>query len=143
MMLTVADCWIDALMRGFRLACAALLLSGIAAAGARSAELIMLEEQGCGYCEQWNEEIGVVYHKTPEGRIAPLRRLDIHDPLPVDLRFLAKGRYTPTFILVEGGREYGRIRGYPGEDFFWGLLGQLLKRLPQTSQPAGLTETAN
>ncbi len=121
-----------------------LLLALIAVSGvlrADAAELIMLEEDGCWYCEMWDKEIGVVYHKTPEGRRAPLRRLDIHDPLPIDLRFLTKGGYTPTFILVENGREYGRIRGYPGEDFFWGLLGQLLDRLPK--QTDGVTETSH
>ena len=106
----------------------------------RAAELVMLEEHGCPWCERWNEEVGVIYHKTPEGKQAPLRRLDIHQPLPIDLRFLAKGGYTPSFILVDDGREIGRIRGYPGEDFFWGLLGQILKKLPT---PNLLTETKN
>ena len=35
-------------------------------------------------------------------------------------------RFTPTFVLVDDGREIGRIEGYPGEDFFWGLLERLL-----------------
>lgn len=96
---------------------------------AAAAQLIMLEEDGCPWCEQWNKEVGVIYHKTPEGKQAPLRRIDIHDPLPDDLKFLVKGGYTPTFVLVENGRELGRIRGYPGEDFFWGLFGKMLKRL--------------
>jgi hypothetical protein len=29
--------------------------------------------------------------------------------------------------LAEEGREIGRIVGYPGEEFFYGLLGNLLK----------------
>ncbi len=90
----------------------------------------MLEQQGCHYCERWDEEIGVVYHKTPEGQRAPLRRVDIHDKLPPDLANLKKGNYTPTFILVENGQEIDRIRGYPGDSFFWGLLGQMLEKLP-------------
>ena len=117
-----------------------VLLAVLTSRHGQAAELIMLEEHGCPWCERWNEEVGVVYHKTPEGKRAPLRRIDIHDPLPVDLRFLVKGGYTPTFVLVENGREIGRIRGYPGEDFFWGLLGQMLKRPPK---PKLLTETAN
>ncbi len=96
----------------------------------RAAELVMFEQAGCSFCEQWNEEIGVVYDKTVEGQRLPLRRVDIHDPLPKDLAYLTKGGYTPTFVVVDKGREVGRIRGYPGEDFFWGLLGQLIKRLP-------------
>ena len=34
---------------------------------------------------------------------------------------------TPTFVLAEGGREVGRIVGYHGEDFFYGMLDGLLK----------------
>jgi hypothetical protein len=37
---------------------------------------------------------------------------------------------------VENGKEVGRIRGYPGEDFFWGLLQLLLKKLPPRKQAA-------
>lgn len=103
-------------------------------APAAAAELVMLEEQGCHWCEQWDAEVGVVYHKTSEGKKAPLRRVNIHDALPENLRFLTKGGYTPTFILIESGREIGRIRGYPGEDFFWGLLGRLLNKLPAISR---------
>jgi hypothetical protein len=32
-------------------------------------------------------------------------------------------------VLIEAGREVGRIRGYPGDTFFWGLLANLLERL--------------
>jgi hypothetical protein len=116
---------------------AALFICLFGAASAGATELIMLEEEGCGWCERWNEEVGVVYHKTVEGKRAPLRRLDIHEPLPNGLKFIAKGGYTPTFVLVDQGREVGRIRGYPGEDFFWGLLGKMLERLPSnTKSPA-------
>ena len=96
---------------------------------ARAAELVMLEEAGCPWCEAWNRTIGPIYPRTPEGRRAPLRRVDIHAPLPDDLAWLVTGGYTPTFVLVEGGREIGRIRGYPGEDFFWGLLGEMIDDL--------------
>ena len=33
------------------------------------------------------------------------------------------------FVLVDQGREFGRIRGYPGDIFFWGLLANLIERL--------------
>ena len=32
-------------------------------------------------------------------------------------------------VLIDKGQEIGRIRGYPGEDYFWGLLGMLIKKL--------------
>jgi hypothetical protein len=38
--------------------------------------------------------------------------------------------YTPTFVLAENGEELGRIEGYPGDAFFWGLLERLLELGP-------------
>jgi hypothetical protein len=94
----------------------------------------MFEQPGCEWCEAWDEQIGDIYHKTREGEVAPLRRINIHDRLPHDLAFISGLVYTPTFVLVHDGREIGRIQGYPGEDFFWGLLQQLLGRLPLESK---------
>lgn len=96
----------------------------------------MFEQAGCEWCAAWNREIGPIYPKTEEGRNAPLRRLDIFKPLPDDLANIVPGRFTPTFVLVENGREIGRIRGYPGEDFFWGLLGELIEKLETPEGPA-------
>ncbi len=96
---------------------------------ARAAELVMFEQAGCEWCEVFNREIAPVYGKTEEGLRAPLRRVDTAQRLPPDLAFIDTERLTPLFVLVDRGREIGRIRGYPGEDHFWGLLGVLLKKL--------------
>ena len=94
---------------------------------AAAAELVMVEAKGCAYCATWKQVIGPIYPKSAEGTFAPLRMIDIRDDVPSDLTFARKVVYTPTFILVEDGVELGRIEGYPGEDFFWGLLGMMLK----------------
>ncbi len=94
-----------------------------------SVELLMFEQLACEWCERWNEEIGVFYHKTTEGRRAPLKRLMIRAPLPDNVRLANPVTFTPTFVLIEGGREIGRITGYPGEDFFWGYLAGLIAKL--------------
>lgn len=96
---------------------------------ARAAELVMFEQAGCAWCEAFDREIATVYDKTAEGARAPLRRVDIARALPPDLAFIVIERLTPLFVLVDNGREIGRIRGYPGEDHFWGLLGTLIKAL--------------
>ena len=88
--------------------------------------LIMVEEKGCVWCARWNDEISHIYPKTDEGKAAPLRRIDLHDPLPDDLTFAKSLHFTPTFVLMVDGHEANRIEGYPGEDFFWGLLEQML-----------------
>ncbi len=108
-------------------------LSGLAG-NASAAELIMLEQEGCAWCERWNEEIAPIYPKTEESRIAPLRRVDIHEAMPADLEFVAPEVFTPTFVLVHDGREYGRLRGYAGDEFFWVLLAELLEKLPSEAR---------
>lgn len=108
-------------------------LTLFAAKVAMAAQLVMVEETYCHWCERWNEEIGVIYDKTDEGKRAPLQRVDISDGMPADIEFTSRANFTPTFILVEGGQEVGRIEGYPGEHFFWPLLGQLLDKLPDVA----------
>jgi len=111
---------------------AGALLAGLLwAAPSQAAELIMMEQPGCVWCKRWNEEIGVAYPKTDEGRRAPLRRVDITDRWPDDLNGILKERLTPTFVLVENGVEIDRLRGYPGEHFFWPLLASMLEKLPE------------
>lgn len=88
-------------------------------------ELVMVEQRGCVYCIRWHADVGPEYPITPEGRFAPLRVVDLRD-LPDDLNLARRPVFTPTFILTRDSREVGRIEGYPGEDFFWGLLGRLL-----------------
>ncbi|SHE75174.1 hypothetical protein SAMN05444279_107112 [Ruegeria intermedia] len=89
------------------------------------AYLLMAEEPGCHWCAKWNDEIAPIYPKSAEGQAVPLRRYDLRADAP-DVVFARRVHFTPTFILVEDGREVGRIEGYPGQDFFWGLLGMML-----------------
>ena len=89
--------------------------------------LLMAEEAGCPWCARWDAEIAQIYPKTPEGQAAPLRRYDMHGPEPEGVALRTPVRFSPTFILVQDGTEIGRIEGYPGEDFFWGLLANMLE----------------
>lgn len=104
---------------------AAALLAAATPVGA--AELLMVERTGCLWCQRWLAQVGPVYPKTEEGRAAPLRRADL-DRMPADVRLAAPVVFTPTFVLVEDGRELGRITGYADDAMFWGLLGALLKK---------------
>lgn len=121
-------------LRFGRILAAGLCFWAYAIAPAESVELVMFEAPLCEWCALWDDEVGVVYHKTSEGRLAPLRRVALHEPRPADLAQIAGVRYSPTFVLLDQGREVGRIVGYPGEDHFWGLLQGLLEDLPQVSK---------
>ena len=93
-------------------------------------EMIMFNSPYCEWCDLWEKEVGLVYNKTRESRIAPVRRGGIHDPRPDDLKQIRPAVFTPTFVLIDDGKEMGRITGYPGEGFFWGLLGEMVEKLP-------------
>jgi hypothetical protein len=106
------------------------------AAAVSAAELVMFEERGCPWCVRFDREIAPAYPRTEEGRRAPLRRIDISQARRSGLRLAAPVTVTPTFVLVEDGAEVGRITGYPGADFFWGMLGEVLARLGPGARPA-------
>ncbi len=97
-----------------------------------AAELVMVEQAGCHWCARWNAEIAHIYPKTEEAARAPLRRVDLRD-LPDDIDFTSKPVFTPTFVLVDDGRELGRIEGYAGDQFFWFLLKELLDAHPEST----------
>ena len=125
-------------MSAATIAAMALLSSFSHMANLHAAELIMIEQEHCPWCEAFHDEIGGIYHKTTEGKRAPLRRIDIHDEPPRDLETMTRGNYTPTFVLWEDGKEISRIRGYPGDEFFWFMLGQMLDKLPNSGkEPTG------
>ncbi|TMM52840.1 hypothetical protein [Sulfitobacter sabulilitoris] len=117
---------------------AALFSFWVAIAGtatfARAAELVMVEQHGCHWCQQWDAEISHIYPKTQESRRAPLRRVQLHD-LPADIAFSSPPVFTPTFVLVDAGRELGRMEGYAGADFFWPMLLRLLDTHPDATVP--------
>ncbi len=110
-----------------------VVMVGAMAAGsfaADAAELVMYRRDGCPWCARWDREIGPIYPKTEFNRRAPIRSVNLdhdrdegvsHGPII----------YTPTFVLAEAGKEVGRIEGYPGDEFFWVRLTNLLERLPK------------
>lgn len=115
---------LPALLRRSALA-ASLSLSALAA---DAAELVMVEQEGCMYCARWDAEIAPAYPKTEAGAYAPLVRRNIRDGAPEGSSYARKVVFTPTFILMEDGRELARIEGYPGEEFFWPVFEALLAR---------------
>jgi hypothetical protein len=102
----------------------AIVLATPAVAGA--AERVMFGGAGCPFCERFDRDIAPIYDRSQEGKIAPLRRVNIQAPVHDDLKFIAMEPITPVFVLVERGHETGRIRGYPGDNNFSGLLAGLI-----------------
>lgn len=104
---------------------ALVLVPGAAVAETR---LMMVEQAGCSYCAAWHAEVGPEYAGTAEGLAAPLLPQDLRADLPEGVTLVSQPVFTPTFVLLRDGVETGRIEGYPGEDFFWPLLADLIAK---------------
>lgn len=115
-----------AVRRRVLIAAALLLFAFSFAAPAAAAELVMFRRAGCPYCAAFDRAIGPIYPKTDIGKRLPMRQVDLDRGPDGKVTLVSPVRFTPTFVLVESGRELGRLEGYPGEDFFWGLLERLL-----------------
>ena len=104
---------------------------------ARAAELVMFESPSCTWCQQWHAEVGPAYAKTDEASRVPLRRVNLHGDWPEDLKGIRGVTFTPTFVLVEDGKELDRITGYAGADMFWFQLATLMNALKDTGGEGG------
>ena len=98
-----------------------------------AAELVMFERDGCAWCRRWDDDVGKIYGKisgkTEEARLLPLRRVNVDLAGQSNVVLERPARYTPTFIVVDRGREVGRITGYMDDGVFWGLLDKLAVRI--------------
>lgn len=95
-------------------------------------ELIMVDDPACRFCQKWNDAVGRGYAKSPEGQAAPLKRVPRGAP---ELEGLAPVIYTPTFIVMNGGNELGRISGYSGPSYFYDDLRSILRRADHKRGP--------
>jgi hypothetical protein len=97
---------------------------------ANAAELFVFRSAHCPSCVAWEREIGRSYAATDEGRRAPLQHVDIDGGRGSSVADHHAVEVTPTFIVIERGREVGRIEGYSGGRKFWTQLRAIMARLP-------------
>ncbi len=119
----------------FLIVAALAIAASLLPSASRSAELVLFERGGCVWCQRWNRDVGPVYDKSAEARILPLRRIDLDRKRTDGIKLAEPVFYTPTFVVIDNGREVGRITGYINDDSFWGLLGTLAARLEPRPEP--------
>lgn len=93
---------------------------------ADSRELVVFEVDGCTYCELFRQDVLPGYLASPRSRTVPIRFVNAER---VDLKRLPLASpvdTVPTVVLVENGREAGRITGYTGPENFFRLVSHLL-----------------
>ena len=113
---------------------AVLGLTALAPSAAQAAELVMFDGKWCGVCKRFLAETAPLYKMTAAGRAMPLRVVDSQQTPPW---FHTQGPIvgTPIFVLVDHGRELGRISGYTSRDAFmsqaYGLMALLPRAVPR------------
>jgi hypothetical protein len=108
----------------------AVVLASLAPAIA--AQLIVVEDSRCEACVRFEGSVGNSYNSTPQGRKAPLRRVNIANKVPSDLAripFHGSIRGTPVFLLIDHGRVIGTFDGFATAAVFWQKIDDLLRRV--------------
>ncbi|WP_088348895.1 MULTISPECIES: thioredoxin family protein [Rhodomicrobium] len=106
------------------------------AAPVSAGELLVVSRPDCVYCKAWEMEVGAFYPKTDVGKIAPLRRIAIEKLAATPYAFKEPVTATPTFVLMDGTMEVGRIIGYSDRADFWQSLKALLNHADPEASPA-------
>ena len=84
--------------------------------------LVYVFSDQCVFCKAWERDVGSLYRGTEYAKRAPLLKIDISLFSKHFTGVKPRVSVTPTFILMNGNDEVGRIVGYQNRDmFFWAL----------------------
>jgi len=97
---------------------------------ADSFELVVIEADGCIFCEIFRSDVLPAYEASEQGKQMPVQFVDINDMDTTHLEFKGAVDIVPTFIVVKDRREVGRISGYVGSENFFHSINYLLASAP-------------
>ena len=84
--------------------------------------LVYVFSDHCVFCKAWERDVGRLYGDTEYAKKAPLFKIEISLFSEHFTDVTPNVSVTPTFILMSGNDEVGRIVGYKNRDmFFWEL----------------------
>jgi len=96
------------------------------AAPGSNLQLVVLEVDGCIYCDVFRRRLLTAYQASKQGKKAPVRFVDINDPAIGDLGLSQPVGMVPTFIMLENNQEIGRIPGLMGQQDFFRAIDYIL-----------------
>ncbi|MDX2307072.1 MAG: hypothetical protein NW216_02415 [Hyphomicrobium sp.] len=92
----------------------------------RAREIVVVEVDNCLYCGLFRRDVAPTYRNSQRARSVPMRFVDINAPAFEKLKLDGPVESVPTVIVIEDGREVGRIAGYIGPENFFHSLSRLL-----------------
>jgi thioredoxin-related protein len=93
-------------------------------------ELIVMEAEGCTYCDIFRRDVLPSYQASERGKDVPIRFLDVNDQTAEALGLDSPVDIVPTFVVLKNHREVGRIPGYVGPEFFFHSINHLISSAP-------------
>ena len=114
---------IASMVRIILIAVLLLLVSPINAAEKNGLfRIVYVFSDHCVFCKAWERDVGSLYGDTEYAKKAPLFKMEISLFREHFTDVTPNVSVTPTFILMSGNDEVGRIVGYQNRDmFFWAL----------------------
>lgn len=89
-------------------------------------ELVVIEVDNCIYCGLFRRDVAPTYTASDRAKAVPMRFVDINAPDVDRLSLTNPIDSVPTVLVLENGREVGRIAGYVGPEIFFHSLNLLL-----------------
>lgn len=93
-------------------------------------ELVVVEAEGCIYCQLFRRDVLPAYQASAQAKDLPVRFVDINDIEADHLSFKTGVDVVPTFVVVRSQTEVGRISGYLGPENFFHSISYLLASAP-------------
>lgn len=100
----------------------------LSAARGSSVELLVFEHRDCVYCRVFRADTLPRYKESENAVKAPIRFVSIEHTSTDNLKLNGAIQMVPTFVLMQDGREVGRIAGYWAPDNFFKMLSNLMLR---------------
>lgn len=93
-------------------------------------ELVVVEAEGCIYCQLFRRDVLPAYQASAQAKDLPVRFVDVNDIEADHLSFKTGVDVVPTFVVVRSQTEVGRISGYVGPENFFHSISYLLASAP-------------
>lgn len=93
-------------------------------------EIVVVEAPGCIYCHLFRRDVWPSYETSQRARSVPMRFLDLNAEAFATLDLDGPIESVPTVLVLQRGKEIGRIPGYVGPEFFFHSIDRLLAKAP-------------
>lgn len=91
-------------------------------------ELVVIEVTDCAYCRVFRRDLLPAYAASNQARDVPIRFLKVDEVSRSGSALRAPINIVPTVLVLEQGREIGRIPGLTGQDTFFRAIDLILGR---------------